>query len=197
MRKGICAPMILVLLLLGACAAEGGSQAEQLALELRGAYLALEGCTASIEVTADYGQRVYQYAMDLSWQREGETVLTLTAPQEVAGVTARLREGETALEYDGVRVETGPLDTQGLSPLEGAPLLLETLQTGFLAECVLEDWDGVETLHLTSRDPERAPGDGREIQLWLDTGTGAPLRGEITWEGETVIQCVLTAFSGT
>ena len=191
--------MILALLLaLSACGGGAeGSQAEQLALELRGAYLALEGCTASMEVTADYGQRVYQYAMDLSWQPEGETVITLTAPQEVAGVTARLREGESALEYDGVRVETGPLDTQGLSPLEGAPLLLETLRTGFLAECLLEDLDGVEALHLTSRDPERAPGDGREIQLWLDAGTGAPLRGEITWEGETVIQCVFTAFSGT
>lgn len=189
--------MILALLLaLSACGGAEGSPAEQLALELRGAYLGLEGCTASLEVTADYGQRVYRYAMDLSWQREGETVITLTAPQEVAGVTARLREGESALEYDGVRVETGPLDTQGLSPLEAPPLLLETLRTGFLAECVLEDRDGTEVLHLTSRDPERAPGDGRELQLWLDAATGVLLRGEIAWEGETVIQCDVTAFSG-
>lgn len=37
----------------------------------------------------------------------GETVLTITAPENIAGVTARILEGETALEYDGMRVETG------------------------------------------------------------------------------------------
>lgn len=73
------------------------------------------GCTAQLELTADYGQRVYTYGIDLSWQREGETVLTITAPENVAGITARILEGETALEYDGMRVETGPLDGSGMS----------------------------------------------------------------------------------
>ena len=191
--------MILALLLaLSACGGGAeGSQAEQLALEFRGKYLSLTGCTALAEITADYGQRVYQYGAEITWQEGGAAVLTLTSPQEVAGMTARLEEGQTALEYDGARVETGPLDTQGLSPLEAVPLLMETLREGFLAECVLEELDGAETLRLTSRDPEQSPGSGREIQLWLDAGTGALLRGEISWEGYTVVQCVFSSFTGT
>ena len=187
--------IIALLLVLSACGGGAeGSQAEQLALEVRGTYLSLTGCTGSMEVTADYGQRVYQYTMDLSWTEDGTTTLTLTAPQEVAGITARLEQGESALEYDGVRVETGALDTQGLSPLEAAPLLLETAREGFLAECLLEDWDGVQTLHVTSRDPTRDPGQGREIQLWFDPETGAMLRGEIAWDGYTVVRCTFPSF---
>ena len=197
MRKGICAPMILVLLLLGACAAEGGSQAEQLALELRGRYLEMSGCTASADITADYGQRVYQYGVDVAWQREGDTVLTLTAPAEVAGVTVRIHEGETVLEYDGVQVETGALTPDGLSPIAGIPLLLETVQEGFLAECLLEEWDGVQLLHIASRDPEGTVGQGREIQLWFDPASGALVRGEIAQDGSTVLQCTFSAFTMT
>ena len=188
--------MIALLLVLTACGSgQGGSQAEQLALDIRGTYLGLAACTASMQVTADYGQRVYQYGVDLAWEREGATVLTLTAPQEVAGVTARLEEGQTALEYDGVRVETGALDQEGMSPIDALPTLLQAAREGFLAECILEDLDGARALHVTSRDPEQQPGHGREIQLWFDAATGALLRGEIAQDGYTVIQCVFSSFT--
>ena len=188
--------MILALLLaLSACGGGAeGSQAEQLALELRGAYLALEGCTASIEVTADYGQRVYQYAMDLSWQREGETVLTVTAPENVAGVTARILEGETALEYDGMRVETGPLDDSGMSPVDAVPVLLDYAEGGFIAACGMETLEEQEVLRVDCREPEAAAGTGRECSLWFDPSTHALLRGELSQDGFTVIQCVFTEF---
>ena len=122
---GVLVLTMTLCLTLTCCGGEGGSQAEQLALDIRGEYLAMSGCAASMEVTADYGQRVYEYSVDLTWQREGESVLTLTAPENVAGVTARLTEGETALDYDGVRVETGPLDDTGLSPVSAVPVLLD------------------------------------------------------------------------
>lgn len=199
MRKEICAPMIaLALLLTSACGPTGeGSEAEQMALELRARYLEMDACTAAVEITADYGTRVYQYAVDLDWQREGDTTLVLRAPEEVAGVTARIRAGETVLEYDGVQVETGPLTEDGLSPIAGIPLLVETIREGFLAECLLEEWDGSRLLHITSRDPEGAVGAGMEIQLWFDAGSGALARGEIAQDGKTVLQCIFSDFDMT
>ncbi|MCI8477428.1 MAG: hypothetical protein HFE97_03640 [Oscillospiraceae bacterium] len=189
--------MIALLLLLSACGGAGssGNEAEQLALEIRTEYLNMTACTAALELTADYGQRVYQYSMDLNYQREGATTLTVTAPENIAGMTACLEEGETALEYDGLHMETGPLTQDGLSPIDAVPALLTSVREGFLAECVLEELDGVQALHTSSRDPEASPGQGVEIQLWFDAATHALLQGEIAQDGFTVIHCKFSSFS--
>lgn len=191
--------MIALLLLLSACGggADGASEADQLALDIRGEYLNMAGCTASVDMVADYGARVYAYSADVRYEKEGETVLTLTAPENVAGVSAHMEKGQTALEFDGVRVETGPLTDDGMSPVDAVPALIRTVQEGFMAECVLEEADGVRLLHIASRDPEKEPGSGVETQLWFDAATHALTRGEIAQDGYTVMQCVFSSFQVT
>jgi len=187
--------MMALTLILSACAGgEKADQAEELVQDIRADYIAMTGCTAHMDLTADYGTRVFAYGMDLSWQKEGETVLTITSPDNVAGTSAHIAAGETALEFDGVVVETGPLDGEGLSPIDAAPALLESAREGYISECVLEDWDGVQRLHVMSRDPEKNPGEGREIQLWFAPENRALLRGEIAVDGLTVIQCEISNF---
>ena len=177
-RTEMCVLMMILGLSLSACGgAEGGNRAEQLALDIRGEYLEMGGCTASLELTADYGQRVYTYGIGLNYAREGETTLTITAPENIAGVTARILEGETALEYDGMRVETGPLDDSGMSPVDAVPVLMDYVQEGFIAECGMEAQGESEVLRVVCREPESAAGEGRECSLWFDPSTHALLRG--------------------
>lgn len=194
MRRRLCALMMTLVLPLAACGGRGGNEAETLALKIRSQYLEMTACAGQLELTADYGQRVYTYGVDLAWEKEGETTLTLTAPENVAGTVARIANGETALEYDGVMVETGALDGAGLTPVDAVPALLTCAREGFLAECVLEDWDGEQRLHVTSRDPEKDPGSGVETQLWFQPDTGALLRGEISNDGVTVVTCEAAGF---
>lgn len=192
---GVCVLTITLCLTLTCCGGEGGNQAEQLALDIRGEYLDMAGCTASMAVTADYGQRVYDFGVSLTWQREGESVLTITAPENVAGVTARLTDdGEAVLEYDGAQVETGPLDDTGLSPLSAVPVLLDYAQTGYIASCGMETLGEREVLRVDCRDPEAQPGTGRECSLWFEPDTHALLRGELSQDGYTVIQCTFSGF---
>ena len=47
------------------------------------------------------------------------------------------------------------------------------------------------------REPESAAGEGRECSLWFDPSTHALLRGELSQDGFTVIQCVFTEFQFT
>ena len=54
-----------------------------------------------------------------------EALLTLTAPETVAGLTARIEEDEGWLEYDGAILETGELAPGGLTPMGAIPALLE------------------------------------------------------------------------
>ncbi len=192
MGKRLCALMIPLVLLLAACGGKA-NEAETLVQTLRGKYLEMTACTGHMDLVADYGQRVYTFGVDFSWEREGETVLTLTSPENVAGVTARIARGKTALEYDGVSVETGPLNAAGLTPMDALPALLAYAREGYLAECVLEGETDAQ-LRVTCREPENDPGQGVEADLWFDADSLCLCRGEISDGGRTVIQCTFTAF---
>lgn len=104
MRKRTVYALMMTLCLLAACGGEAGTgnNTDELALDIRADYLSMSGCTARMDVTADYGERVYTYTLDLSYQKDGDTTLAVVAPEEVAGVTARAEREETFLEFDGV-----------------------------------------------------------------------------------------------
>ena len=194
MRKlWLCVPM-MTFLLLTACGGggQGGSEAEQPALLIRGEYLEMTSCSATAEVTADYGQRVYQYTMEVAVSGE-ETVLNLTAPETVAGITAWLKEKNGLLEYDGVVVETGPMDGEGLNPVSSIPALLEEAKSGYIRACSLEE-DGT-LLRVDCGDPEGEPGKGREVTLWFEAATHALSRGEVKLDGFRAILCQFQEFT--
>ena len=191
MRKCVVCVLMTTLLLAG-CGKAGVSEAEELALTVRGEYLAMESCAARAAVTADYGQRVYQYEMAVSVNGE-ETTLTLSAPETVAGLTARLTGEENLLEFDGVSVETGPLDDDGLTPVSALPALLEAARSGYMTACALEE-DGA-LLRIDCGDPEGTPGAGTETALWFDASTHALTRGEISVDGFRAILCEFSEFT--
>ena len=179
--------------LLAGCGRAGGSEAEELALTIRGEFLAMDSCAAQVSVTADYGQRVYKYEMAVSVTEE-ETVLTLSAPETAAGLTARLTGEENLLEFDGVSVETGPLDENGLTPVSAVPALLEAARSGYITTCALEE-DGA-VLRVDCGDPAGSPGTGTETALWFDAASHALMRGEVSVDGFRVILCEFSEFAG-
>ncbi len=192
MRKCLICVLMTTLLLAG-CGQGRGNEGEELALTIRGEYLAMDGCAARAAVTADYGQRVYRYEMAVAVSG-GETLLTLSAPETVAGLTARMSGGENLLEFDGISVETGPLDENGLTPVSAVPALLEAARSGYITACALEE-DGA-VLRVDCGDPAGSPGTGAETALWFDAATHALTRGEISTDGFRVILCEFSEFTG-
>lgn len=192
MRKCLVCVLMTTLLLTG-CGKAGVSEAEELALTIRGEYLAMDGCAARAAITADYGQRVYRYELAVAVSGE-ETILTLSAPETVAGLSARLDGEESLLEFDGVSVETGPLDGNGLTPVSAVPALLEAAKSGYITACTLEE-DGT-VLRVDCGDPAGSPGTGTETILWFDAATHSLTRGEISTDGFRVILCEFSDFTG-
>ena len=187
--------MILLLALL--CACGGGNADNDLVLSLREGFQKMDAWSGEMELTADYGQRVYAYSVSFTGDREEGTTLTITAPEEAEGITAVAKEGQTWLDYDGVRLETGPLDPQGLSPMDALPALLTELETGTVAEVGTETDGDLSLLRLTLRDPEVTPGTGRETVFWFDKAQKTLLRAELRNDGATVVSCVFSSFTMT
>ena len=192
MRKLCCVPMIALLFLTGCFGRAKISEGEELALAIRGEFLQATSCAAVAEVVADYGQRVCRYEMDVSVTEE-ETVLVLTGPETVAGITARIRGEEGLLEYDGLSVETGPLNQEGLTPVSAVPALLEATRSGYMTSCMLEEESGL--LRVDCGDPEGVPGKGVEITLWFEQSSHTLIRGEIMNDGVRVIHCTFSQFT--
>lgn len=195
MRKGtFWTPVIPLLLSLCLAGCTGTAQENQLALDLRTAFLSMEGCSGAMEVEADYGQRVYQYTVAFSGTQAEGLTLVITAPQEVAGITAHVAEGQTWLTFDGVRLETGPLNQEGLSPLDALPAFLTAMQSGCIAESGSEWLGEREAFRLCCRDPAEEPGQGLETVLWFDKEEKTLLQGELRSAGSTVVRCVFSSF---
>ena len=193
MRKCL-AVLLIPLLLLAGCqrgtgAFPGGGEltAEEEARQVRRSFLEASSCAGTAAVTADYGQRVYEFTLDFSWEKDGETVLTLTAPEELAGLAARIAQGQTRLEFDGISLDTGELTGEGLTPMELVPALMEWTRTGFMAQCVYETMGETPALRVQFRDPDMKAGTGTACTAWFARTDHAPLRAELFWNGELVL----------
>ena len=197
MRRGVLAAPMITLLLLSGCGGAGEQGAEELALSIRDDLAAAQQCSMDAAVTADYGERIYDYNLHVEVSKPGEageeTVLTLTEPETVAGITARLKEDSNTLEYDGVSVETGPLGNSGLSPMEAIPAILTAAREGYITGCTLEK-DG-SLLRVDYGAFEGEPGTGTEVTVWFDTANRALTAGEIRVDGYRSISCEFSGFS--
>lgn len=164
-----------------------------MALEVRTEYLNAAGVQGTAALTADYGARVYDFTVDVQWNREGDTVLTVREPELISGLTARVHDGETFLEYDGARLESGPLWPDGLSPVDAVPHLMDQICTGFMAECGLTE-EETPSLRICCRDAELEPGEGVEYVFWFSAGDHSLQRAEVSDRGTTVLFCTFQDF---
>lgn len=194
MRKLTACVLMMTLLLSGCQAGTAGETPEDAALAVREEYKALAGWSATVDVSVCYSETVYDFTLDARWQRKGETVLTVTAPDLLAGVTARIAEGETVLEYDGAGLSLGLLDGEGLTPVSAVTALMEQIETGYMAKCAWAG-DGEQYLQISFQDPEQALNTGTQFLLVFDRNSHALLSAEASVEGVTVLSANLTNFT--
>ena len=194
MRKALSCVLMITLLLSGCRAGSGGNTPEEEALALRERYQALAGWSAAMDVSVCYTETVYDFSMDVQWRRDGETVLTVTAPELVAGITARVAQGETVLEYDGAGLSLGLLDDSGLTPVSAVTACMEQIQRGWMAKCA---WAGENDAHLqiSFQDPEREDNAGTQFLLTFDRAGYALLSAEVSAQGRTVLSAQFSDFT--
>lgn len=184
----------MMTLLLCGCKAGGGETPEEVALNLRDTYLGLAGWNGEADITASVGDKVFDFTLNVQWRREGETVLTITAPELLAGITARIAKGETVLEYDGAGLSLGLLDGRGLTAVSAVPWIMEQIDKGYMAKCTWAG-EGDGQLAVTFRDPEAKPGEGTEYLMAFDRESQALLSAEVSVDGTSVLTATFRNFT--
>lgn len=179
-------------LLLTGCTG-GGSSAKSKLEAAQSVYRTMSGCTAQAEITADYGQRVYGYTVDLT-VKGGSGVMTVKEPENLAGTVLTWSDGETQLAFDGAELDTGTLSDSGLSPADAMPTILTACQGGEIVDCCMEEQEGGQVLHGTlDLDGDQ----GGQIQCWFQPDSYGLLRAELSQDGVTVVTMQFSDFSFT
>lgn len=179
-------------LLLTGCTG-GGSSTKGKLEAAQSVYRTMSGCTAQAEITADYGQRVYGYTVDLT-VKGGSGVMTVKQPENLAGTVLTWSDGETQLAFDGTELDTGALSDSGLSPADAMPTILTACQGGEIVDCCMEEQEGGQVLHGTlDLDGDQ----GGQIQCWFQPDSYGLLRAELSQDGVTVVTMQFSDFSFT
>ena len=138
-------------------------------------------------LTADYGERVYTYTVDLSADAQAGT-MTVTEPENIAGTVLQWSDGSTRLSCEDVTLETGPL-SDTLSPAQTVPVLLSCWQDGQLLACGWED--DQRLLFAQLEHPER---DSLTVSCWFDAETLSLRRCALSEAGQTLLTLELSSF---
>ena len=194
MRR-ILSCVLMMILPLCACTAAKQENPRQLAAAVRSEYLAMTSWRTRADISALYGDVVFEFSVEAQGEQGGESSVTVTAPESVAGITARIRKGEALLEYDGLGLSLGELDDSGLTPVSALPALLKCLKEGYIADCAWSEAADGRVLLLQCRDPRSDGGAGTGFDLYLDPVSHVPLRAEVSRDGVLVLAIKFDEFT--
>lgn len=137
----------------------------------------LDALSFTAQVRAEYEHKTARFTLSYGEDGGGGRV-TVIAPELIRGVTARVSPGSSTLEYDTVVLDTGSLDSFGLSPLSSLPAMLRALRMGHLDSVWEEDGKTVVLLE---------PDDGLRCCVWFSKGEFTPLRAELITDGRVKV----------
>ena len=168
--------LILIILLTG-CAGESDQMDRALALRARVQQMKV---SFDVDMTADYGNKTYDFSMSCQGDTEGTLSFTVTAPETIAGISGSIHKGTGKLTFDDQMLAFEMLSDDLLSPVCGPWTLLKALQSGYLTSCGQEG----DTLRVTIDDSYKDKA--LHLDIWLDEGD-IPKRCEIYWEGRRLL----------
>ena len=184
MKKTVL-PVLACLLLLCGC---GGKKA----LSVQDQYRAVISAEMEAEVVSCADAASRTFTLSCQYDAAGQSVTTVTAPRELAGLTAVLA-GDTLSVRSGDTLLPAGASTD-VCPANCLPYLLDALSGGYLTEQNEETLEGTPCLRL-SLDTAAPSGAPVQCAVWLDKATLIPLYGEFSQNGQVVLTVKMLSFT--
>ena len=179
-----CLGLILVLTML--CGCSGKEEELDRAMWLR-AQLLGHSCSFDAEITADYGDKLYEFALRCEGDPQGNLGFQVIQPETIKDITGSFSNRTGKLTFADVALEFPLLADEQVTPVSAPWLLLKTLQGGYLTSVGMDE----ELLRLTIN--ETYEDDALQLDIWLD-GENLPVRGEILYAGRRILTLSIEDF---
>lgn len=177
--------LLLLMLLLSGCS---GNDAMDRAMNLRARLLAAKSCSFDAEITADYGNKTYTFAMGCQTDAHGDLSFTVQEPQTIAGITGSITQEGGKLTYDGTALSFALLADDQVTPVSAPWILMRSLRSGYLTSCGA---DG-ELTRLIIDDSYAE--DALTLHIWLDSAD-TPVQADIIWDGRRILTVTVKDFT--
>ena len=184
MKKSVLG--LCLLLFLSGC--QRVPQELQRVMTLREQLLKSSTCSFLCDITADYGDSIHKFSVDCQGDSKGNITFTVTAPQNIAGITGRIHETGGQLTFAETALQFPLLADQQLSPVSGPWIFLRTLRSGYLANAGME----ADQLRIGARDSYEE--DALLVDLWLGAGD-LPERAEVLYRNRKILTLEIRDFS--
>ena len=184
MRK-IIPWLLLVTLLCAGC----GKAREGEALQTH--YAAVTCAELTADVTCHLPEETRSFTVACTYDAGGDSSVVITAPAELAGITATVSGEDLTLSYGELTLAAGSLTD--LCVANCLPWLLKAAASGYVLEEGRETLDGRDCLRL-ALDTTAPAGDKVVISAWFDAGTQEPVYGEFTMADQLVLTAEITSF---
>jgi len=186
-RRVIAPVLMIAALLLSGCSGEKAFERER--QEARSRWQESESLSFKAEVCAELNEGVFECSLRCTFS-SGETVIEILSPESIAGIKARIGEGETRLEYDGIILALGDPMLGESSPLAAMPTIMNSLLKGHVNYMWSETEDDLPLAVW-----EVYVDESSSMNLWFERENYTLMHAELVSGGRAVVKCKITDFS--
>lgn len=183
--KKVLAVFIALFMLTG-CA--GSNQEMTRAISLRERIMKSEGCSFLSVITADYGDKIYEFTMDCKTDSEGNLKFSVVEPSTIAGIEGSVSANGGNFTFDDKVLAFETMADGMITPVSAPWVLMNTLTSGYLSAC---GNDG-EYLKILLDDSYKE--EALRLEVWVDA-QDRPVRTEILWKGTRVLSVDVKNFA--
>lgn len=181
-RAGI---VLVLLILLTGCS--NASKEIERGMALRSKLLKAESCAFDAAITADYGDKVYTFAMSCEGDSQGNLTFTVSEPETISGITGSISDSGGRLTFDDTALQFDLMADDQVTPVSAPWIFLKTLRSGCITSACMED--GMLRLSIDDSYDE----DALHLDIWLGSGD-LPVRAEILYDGRRILSLDVTNF---
>ena len=186
--KKIFASLLPLLLLLTACG-DGQPTVENIQTQ----YAKLATADLAGKVTCHLNGETRSYELTCSVTTDGAST-TVTAPEELAGITATVTADGLTVTYDGTSLSAG--DLYDVCPANCLPYLLRAIADGYLLEQSTQEFNGTPCYRM-ALDTTAKSGEKVLCTVWIDESTLIPRYAEFAQDDKVIVTVEMTAFQCT
>lgn len=144
------------------------------------------------EITCHLEGENRSFTVQCAYDKEKGAVTTVTAPEEVAGISATVSGEDFSVAYDGISLAAGEM--VDVSPANCLPWLLRAAAEGYVLDYGRETIDGTECLRV-ALDTTGQSGDKVQCTAWFDGQTLTPCYAEFARDDRVVLTARVLSFT--
>ena len=158
------------------------------AIEFRQKLLQRSGCRFDCNLTADYGDILYQFSLNCEADDKGNITFTVLSPESISGITGTISASGGKIKFDDTILGFPILSEDLPTPLSAPWLFMTGLRSGYIRTSDIEDGKLALTIADTYED------DPIIMNVQFDEQE-SPAFCEFIWNGRRILSMEINFFT--